>query len=124
MPMLTLYIDDHWVRPEAFSSFVALREKKLDFEIDEVSLPKREQYAPAYRGSSLTGRVPSLRHDDYWLSESSAINEYLAEAFPFPKHPRIFPEDLKERPRARQLIAWARSGLMPIREHRGTASAF
>src|SRR5260370_28561805 len=124
MPMLTLYIDDHWVSPYAFSSFVALREKKLDFEIEEVSLPKREQYAPAYRGSSPHGRVRWLRHDAYWLSESSAINEYLAEAFPFPKHPRIFPEDLKERGRARQLMAWVRSDLMPIREQRGTASVF
>src|SRR5260370_2142512 len=124
MPMLTLYIDDHWVSPYAFSSFVALREKKLDFEIEEVSLPKREQYAPAYRGSSLTGRAPSLRHDDYWLSESSAIHAYLAEACPFPQHPRIFPEGLKERGRARQLMAWVRSDLMPIREQRGTASVF
>lgn len=124
VPMLTLYIDDHWVSPYAFSSFVALREKKLDFEIEEISLPKREHQMPTYRGSSLTGRVPSLRHDDYWLSESSAINEYLAEVFPFPKHPRIFPEDLKERGRARQLMAWVRSDLMPIREQRSTSSLF
>ena len=122
--MLTLYVDDHWTSPYAFSSFVALREKKLDFEVEEVSLPKREQHLPAYRESSLTGRIPSLRHDDYWLSESSAIDEYVAEVFPFPKHPRIFPEDLKERGRARQLMAWVRSDLMPIREQRGTASVF
>src|SRR5712692_2305579 len=122
--MLTLFIDDHWVSPYAFSNFVALREKKLDFELEEVSLPKREHHLPTYRESSLTGRLPSLRHDDYWLSESSAINEYLAEVFPFPKHPRIFPEDLKERGRARQLMAWVRSDLMPIRDQRSTSSLF
>src|ERR1700687_2616412 len=122
MPMLTLHIDDHWVSPYAFSSFVALREKKLEFEIKEGSLPKREHHVPTYRDPSLTGLVPALRHDDYWLSESSAINEYLADVFPFPKHPRIFPEDLKERGRARQLMAWVRSDLMPVRDQRSTWS--
>jgi glutathione S-transferase len=122
--MLTLYIDDHWISPYAFSNFVGLREKKLEFTIHEVSLPKREHHAPEYRDRSLTGRVPVLAHDDFWLSESMAINEYLAEVFPFPKHPRIFPEDLKERAKARQLMEWVRSDLMPIREQRPTSKLF
>ncbi len=79
---------------------------------------------PEYQASSLTGRVPALRHADFWLSESSAISEYLAERFPFPDFPRIFPADFRDRARARQLMAWFRSDLMPIREERPTTSVF
>jgi len=121
---LTLHIDDHWDSPYAFSNFVALREKGLPFEIKEISLPKKEHHAADYRAHSLTGRIPLLRHGDFWLSESAAINEYIAETFPHPKFPRIYPEDLKERARARQLMDWVRSDLMPIRNERSTATLF
>lgn len=121
---LTLYIDDHWSSPYAFSNFVALREKGLDFDLEELSLPKKQTFEADYLSKSLTGRVPALRHGDYWLSESSAINEYLAETFPFPKHPRLFPENIQERGRARQLMGWIRSDLMPIREERPTSVLF
>lgn len=124
MSELSLYVDDHWVSPYAFSNFVALNEKKLTFDVIEVSLPRKETLRPEYLGRSLTGRLPMLRHGDYFLTESSAIDEYLEEAFPPPKYTRIFPEDPKERGRARQLMAWFRSDLMPIREERGTSTLF
>lgn len=124
MTDITLYVDDHWSSPYAFSNFVALREKGLAFEVKELSLPKKETTQGDYRVQSLTGRVPMLRHGDYFLTESSAINEYLAETFPFPRHPRLFPENLQERGRARQLMAWFRSDLMPIREERPTSCLF
>ena len=63
-----------------------------------------------------------LRHRDFYLSESSAIAEYLEDAFP--GTPRIFPEDVHQRARARQIMAWLRSDLMPIREERSTNSIF
>ncbi len=121
---LTLYIDAFWTSPYAFSNFVALREKGLEFELVELSLPDKEHHAEFFQKGSLTGRVPALRHGDFWLSESMAINEYLAETFPFPRYPRLFPENLQERARARQLMDWVRSDLMPIREQRSTASLF
>lgn len=124
MSELTLYIDGFWISPYALSAYVALKEKGLPFEVKEVPLDKKEHHRPEYRDSSLTGRVPALRHGDYWLSESSAIAEYLAETFPSPKYPRIYPENLQERGRARQIQAWLRSDLMPIREERPTWSIF
>jgi len=124
MNELALYVDDHWVSPYAFSNFVALTEKKLTFDIVEVSLPKKETRKGDYLDRSLTGRVPMLRHGDYFLSESTAINEYLTDAFPYPQHPRIFPADAKERGRARQLMGWIRSDLMPIREERSVSTLF
>jgi glutathione S-transferase len=124
MNELTLYVDDHWVSPYAFSNFVALNEKELTFDLVEVSLPRKETLKAEYLERSLTGRLPMLRHGDYFLTESSAIDEYLDEVFPHPAHPRLFPEDPKGRGRARQLMAWFRSDLMPIREERSTSALF
>ncbi len=121
---LELFVDGFWISPYALSAFVALTEKQLPFVATEVRLDAGDQRVPAFVASSLTGRVPVLRHDDFCLSESQAIGEYLAETFPYPNHPRLFPADFKERGRARQLMAWIRSDLMPIREERATHTMF
>lgn len=118
MDQLTLYVDGFFISPYALSAFVALEEKGLPYTLKPVRLNKQEHRQGDYRAH--TGRVPSLQHGDYWLAESSAICEYLAETFPFPKYPRIYPEDLKQRGIARELQAWVRSDLMPIREERST----
>lgn len=123
-PDLELFVDGFWISPYAMSAFVALTEKQLPFAATEVKLDAGQQHEPAFVQRSLTGRVPVLRHGDYYLSESQAIGEYLAETFPFPNHPRLFPADFKERSRARQLMAWIRSDLMPIREERATHTMF
>ncbi|HZS40865.1 MAG TPA: glutathione transferase [Polyangia bacterium] len=122
--MLTLYGDALWVSPWVLTSFVGLREKGLAFETRAVSLGGKEQLRPEYRDASLTARVPALDHDGYWLSESIAIVEYLAEWFPFPAHPRIFPADLRERGRCRQLMGWLRTDLAALREERPTSTLF
>jgi glutathione S-transferase len=104
-----------------FNAFVALKEKGLlfcgylniskglDFESHVVELGKKEQLNPEYFDKSITGRVPSLRHKDFWLAESSAIIEYLDEVTE-PKH-SLFPKDPQQRARARQIMAWLRSDL-------------
>jgi glutathione S-transferase len=119
---LTLYVDGFWISPYALSAFVALEEKGLPYTVKEVALNKREHQRSEYLAH--TGRVPALRHGDYWLAESSAICEYLAETFPFPKYPRLYPEDLKQRGICREVQAWVRSDLMPIREERSTHSVW
>ncbi len=118
MDALTLYVDGFWISPYALSAFVALEEKGLPYTVKEVRLNKQEHHDTQYRAH--TGRVPALQHGDYWLAESSAICEYLAETFPFPKYPRLFPEDLRQRGICREVQAWVRSDLMPIREERST----
>ncbi|MBL8917749.1 MAG: glutathione transferase [Myxococcaceae bacterium] len=118
MDPLTLFVDSHWISPYAMSAFVALEEKGLPYTVKELSLPKKEHQLPGY--GAHTGRLPALQHGDFWLAESQAIAEYLAETFPFPKHPRLFPEDLKERAICREVMAWVRSDLLPIREERST----
>jgi glutathione S-transferase len=122
--MITLHVDGFWISPYALSAFVALEEKGLPYTVREWHLEKNEHKDAAFATPSLTGRVPALQHDAFWLSESQAIGEYLAETFPFPGYPRLFPADFKERATSRQLMSWIRSDLMPIREQRATHTMF
>lgn len=120
MNELTLYVDSNFDSPWAMSAFVALEEKGLPYTLETVTLSKKETFGPAY--GARTRRVPSLRKGSFWLAESTAIEEYLAETYPFPKYPRLFPENLEERAVCRELQAWLRSDLAAIRQERPTTT--
>ena len=68
--------------------------------------------------------MPVLEIDGFALSESSAIDEYLEDRFAPPEWERIYPHDLQKRARARQIQAWLRSDLVPIRVERSTDVVF
>lgn len=124
MSSLTLYVDSLFCSPYAMSVYVTLLEKKLDFELKTIDLEGGENLAPAYRDLALTGRVPTLVHGDFVLNESSAIIEYLDEAFPAPAYAAVLPADMAQRARARQVQAWIRSDLLALRAERSTAVVF
>ena len=113
---LKLYVGADFVSAFALSAFVALKEKQLSFELVTLDLKTRENYKSSYQDISLTCKIPTLIHDGFALSESSAIAEYLDEIAP--GHPKLFPLDIKQRARARQLQAWLRSDLLVIRKER------
>ena len=119
-----LYGESLWISPYVFSSFVALTEKGVPFDVVEVSLFEGGHLAPAYRELSLTARVPALVHNGFRLSESSAIDEYLEELLPPPEHPRLLPVSMQHRARARQLMAFLRSDLEHLRAERSTVTMF
>jgi glutathione S-transferase len=121
---MLLYGDSHWVSPYVFSSCVALREKGLPFEVRPLALQRGEHLAAEFAKQSLTVRVPTLVDGDFALSESSAIAEYLEEAYPAPGAPRILPAGLRDRARARQVMAWVRSDLLALREERSSEYVF
>jgi len=121
---LTLYGSDNWNSPYVLPVFVALREKNLPFEVKTVALDEGEHRSPAFASRFLTSRVPTLLDDDFALSESSAIVEYLEDAYPAPKHPRVLPAEPHVRARARQVMAWIRSDFMAIREERSSELVF
>src|SRR5687768_5187716 len=121
---LVLYGDRDLASPYVMSVAIALAEKGLEYELRRVDLLRKEHQEDTYRTRSLTARVPALAHGDFVLSESSAIDEYLEEAFPPPKHAAIYPKDIEKRARARQIQAWVRSDLMPIRIERNTTVVF
>jgi glutathione S-transferase len=120
MAML-LYADSRFTSPYVMSVFVALTEKQLPFEIRTLDLDAGANNDPDYAKTSLTQRVPTLIDSGFALSESSAIVEYLDEAFP---NPPMFPADRQARARVRQVQAWLRSDFMPIRQERPTPTIF
>lgn len=121
---LKLYVDSEFTSPYAISAFVALREKGLDFELETVDLTTGQNKELAYTGKALTGRVPCLVHNDFMLTESSAIDEYLDEMFPAPEYKALYPVLPQKRAIARQIQAWIRSDLQALREERSTYTVF
>ncbi|WP_349970605.1 glutathione transferase [Pseudomonas caspiana] len=121
MNSLRLYVDSQLTSPYAMSVFVALREKGVEFELSTLDLEASENQSADYASLSLTQRVPTLVHGDFALSESSAITEYLEDVFP---QTSIYPRDLMQRAKARQVQAWIRSDLLPIRQERSTLVVF
>jgi glutathione S-transferase len=121
---LTLYGESTWVSPWVFHVMVALEEKRLPYKLELVPLPIPGDVKAKLQQSAVVGKVPILAHGELWITESLAISEYLAERFPAPDHPRLFPADLGERARARQVMSMLRTSLMALREDRPTASVF
>lgn len=118
---LVLYVDTQYTSPYAMSAFVALQEKGATFEVVKVDLAANAQHDPGYAALSRTRRVPTLVHDGFALSESSAITEYLDEQLPGAP---LYPKEPCARARAREVQAWLRSDLMPIRQERSTEVVF
>jgi glutathione S-transferase len=121
---LTLYVDSLHTSPYAMSVYVTLKQKGLPFALRAVDLEAGENLGAGYCGISLTRKVPLLVHDSFHLNESSAITEYLEDCFEPPVHAAVYPADLKQKARARQVQAWLRSDLMPIRMERSTEVIF
>ena len=120
-PSLHLSVDAQYCSPYAMSVYVALLEKQLAFTMSALDLATGAHHVPGYAASSLTARVPALRHGDFVLSESTAITEYLQENF---SGPALYPSQPQDKARARQLQAWLRSDLLPLRQERDTLVVF
>lgn len=103
------------------SAFVALNEKAMAFDLVTVDLKSGAQRVREYADLSLTSRVPTLAHDGFSVSESSAIAEYLDEAV---AGAPLFPVDSRQRTQARQLQAWLRSDLLALRKQRPSDTIF
>lgn len=119
---LTLYVEPKYISPYVFACFVTLSEKDLPFSMRPLDTASGDTKQSEYLARTITGRVPSIVHGDFALAESSAIVEYLDEAFPAVP---VLPRDLRARARARQLMSWVRSDdTAIIREERPTTSMF
>ncbi|MFW7340674.1 glutathione transferase [Pollutimonas sp. H1-120] len=121
---IILYTNREYSSPYVLSVYATLVEKGLPFELKSIDLGTQENLQPEYQRISLTSRVPTLVHGEFSLSESSAIVEYLEDAFALPDFPSVYPRGLEERARARQIQAWVRSDLGVLREERQTTVIF
>ena len=118
---MLLYVDSNVASPYALVAYVGLLEKGLTFDVKLLEIFANAQKESAFASKSITRRVPTLIHDHFTLSESSAICEYLDESF---EGTPLYPMGLRDRARARQIQAWVRSDLMPIRDERPTFVVF
>jgi glutathione S-transferase len=123
-PKLKLYAESGWTSPWVYHAMVALEEKGLPYELEVVELPMPEARKAEIRERAILGKVPILVDDEAWITESIAISEYLAERFPSPAYPRLFPADLLQRARARQVMSALRTGFFAVREERPTSTIF
>jgi glutathione S-transferase len=124
MSDLTLYGDASWQSPWVFHAMVALEELGLPYKLEPLRYPIAADLRGELATHALIGKTPCLIHGDFWLTESSAISEYLAETFAPPKHRRIMPASPGDRARARQIMSWLRTSLGALREDRPTSSVF
>ena len=121
MADLTLYGDSTWVSPWVFHALVALEELGQRYKLEPLPLPLPAKAREQLAAKAILGKVPCLVHGDVWLTESSAITEYLAEVFPTPA---LLPTEQVARARARQVMSWLRTALQPLRDERPTSSVF
>jgi glutathione S-transferase len=118
--VITLYDADRC--PYCARARIALAEKGIEYETVEIDLSDRPSWL--YEKNSL-GRVPVLEGDDFVLSESAVINEYLEDLYP---EPPLWPADTRERALARLLVFRFDELSKPYyalrREEEGAAEAF
>ena len=90
--MITLF---HW-EPNANSGkpMLALMEKGVPFESHYTDLLRFDQHTPEYLALNPSGQIPTMIHDGLVLTESTAIMEYVDDAF---EGPPLRPADAWER---------------------------
>jgi len=118
---MRLFVDSKFVSPYALSAFVALRVKRLNVELEAIDLSTQQNLTDNFFQTSATGRVPTLVDGSFSISESSAIAEYLEELQPTPN---LYPQNIQDRAKARQVQAWLRSDLLALRQDRPTEVIF
>ena len=118
---MKLFVDSEFLSPYAMSAFVALREKHIQFEVVPINLAQGEHQSLSYASLSHTLRVPTISDGDFHLSESSAIGEYVEEIY---EGMALYPTNVRSKAKAREIQAWLRSDLMPIRVERSTEVVF
>lgn len=116
--MITVYVDGYFVNQYDASVVIALEEKGVPYATSRALLRDGGGVPAALASRTRIARVPAMQDGELWLTESSAIVEYLEERFPPPDHPAVLPEDASGRARARQLMAFVRSELGDLRSER------
>jgi glutathione S-transferase/GST-like protein len=101
----------HW-EPNANSGkpMLALMEKGVVFESRYTDLLNFDQHRPEYLALNPLGTIPVMTHGDRVLTESTAIMEYVDEAFP---GPALMPDNPRDRWRVRWWMKFLDQWLAP-----------
>jgi glutathione S-transferase len=124
IPNLVLYLNDLLTTPYGATVFCALLHQKLPFSIELIDLNAQENLKTEYLKQSKTAKVPMLVVDhSFYLSESSAICEYLNDRFAA-SHGAIYPKNIEQLAICRQIQALIRSDFLAIRHERAMNLTF
>jgi maleylacetoacetate isomerase len=96
---------------------IALEYKKIQYTYIPIHLLQNggEQNTEGYSKLNTKKEVPTLTHQDFHLSQSMAIIEYLDEALP---KPQLFLGDAKQKAKIRQACELINSGIQPLQNLR------
>lgn len=87
--------------------------KHLGLDFDEIVIAlKLDGFKEKILSHSPAGKVPILKVDDFYISDSLAICEYLNESYP---DAGLWPVDVQERALARSVAAEMHAGFFTIR---------
>lgn len=86
-----------------------MEELGLQYEQVPYAVRSADTQTPAYLALNPAGKVPTLDHDGFVLTETFAINFYLASTFPG----NLLPKDAKSLAKVHQWTSWALSELEP-----------
>lgn len=94
----------------ALAPYVTLTEAGADFEVRPLNFRKQDHFSPDYMKINPKHKVPLLIVDGKTLTESTAIQMWIAQTFPQAK---LLPEDPWEYLKAVSLHSWCSSGIHP-----------
>ena len=95
----------------ALPSYVTLTEAAAPFEVRPLNFRKEQQRTPEYLKLNPKHKVPLLIVDGRPLTESVAIQLWIARSFPAAK---LLPSDPWQELHAISLMAWCSSGIHPF----------
>jgi glutathione S-transferase len=94
----------------ALVPYILLTEAGAEFDVRPVNLMRGEQLSPEFLRLNPKHRVPVLLLDGEPLTETVAIQLWIARTFP---EARLLPADFTQEIRAISLMAWCASGIHP-----------
>jgi len=90
--------------PPSFTVKACLAYLKVPYESVIVSLEKMEHLTADFKKKNPNGELPCLEDDGFYVSESAAIIQYLADRFK--KDDTLYPSNLQQRARINHLLAF------------------
>ena len=110
---MSLQLFGYWRSSATWRVRLALELKGLDYSIQPIHLLEDggQQFSTDYRAISPESLVPSLRHDDFALSQSLAICEYLEAVWP---QPALLPASPREAARVRSFCDLIACDIHPL----------
>jgi glutathione S-transferase len=95
----------------ALAPYITLTEANAPFEARPLNLRKEQQHTPDYLKLNPKHKVPVLIVDGKTMTESVAIQMWIARGFPAAK---LLPSDPWQELQAISLMAWCSSGIHPF----------